>query len=812
MAKVKKFSLNGFRGVRKSLEVNLEPSKSLLLYGDNGSGKSSISDGFEWFYKDKVDHLSKEEIGTKGIDALRNIFLPVDKDAVVELRFTEPKYDAVKKLFYKKTKLTSECSPSSTDVTDVTEYLTQSLSENLFLRYKDLLRFILASKTDKLKELSQIIGFGEVTKIKAVLKKAASDLNRDFKQKNYEQQISQKQALLLEQLGQHITNDAQYFDAIKEVVAPLGITIEINNDKNIDEILELIKKPEDKNAILDQASYEKAIEALNNLKSHVKSAYVSYETYYIKYQAILGDIEKLNKISLENLLSEGLAILEKRLFDDGRCPLCLQSKDREALIDELKKRSEELTLIKKEKDEIEEEQKATISLLQSAIVEINTVLREKVVSKEAHSETKKTIELLNKALSTSLENLKKYSLKNRGEIPTSTDFLIFDEAILQKAVAVFTEEKTKISTQKKDDKKFTANSKITLARQAYKEIKELKVEAEKYQRQILSMELICNNFIKRQKDGLTAFLKAISKDINDLYLYMNEAEKVDEIELITLGDDENFEGITIQFKFHGEVVSSPDKYLSESHLNCLGICFFLSSVKAFNKINKFFILDDVISSFDINHRGRFAHLLKEKFSDYQILLFTHEKDWFDYVANMVKGANWLIKKTIWNFEDGASIEIPLITLKEHVEAKIAKSDTSGLGNMIRQYFERLLKEVCFSLEVKLKFLYNDRNEVRMVNELYSELKSKLNERKCDLAGNVIFERLQSSAFFGNITSHDNTFSENIEDLKMFYAHVKELESLCRCINCRKLISKKHYDDVNNQIRCSCGKLSYDWKK
>ncbi len=343
MVKVRNIALYGFRGVRKSLEINLESSKSLLLYGDNGTGKSSISDAFEWFYKDKVDHLNKEEIGIKGIDALRNIFLPVDKDAVVELKFTEPKYETSKKLFYKKAKLTSAYSPSSDDVT---RYLAQSLSENLFLRYRDLLRFILATKTDKLEELSQIIGFAEVTKIKTVLKRAASDLSRDFKQKNYEQQISQKQALIIEQLEQHITNDAQYFNAIKELVAPLGVTVEIKDEKNIDEILELIKKPEDKDAILDQASYEKAIEALNNLSGLIKSILATYEIFFGKYQAILNDIEKLNKISLENLLSEGLAVLEKRLFEDDRCPLCLQNKERESLIDELRKRSEELTLIR----------------------------------------------------------------------------------------------------------------------------------------------------------------------------------------------------------------------------------------------------------------------------------------------------------------------------------------------------------------------------------------------------------------------------------------------------------------------------------
>ncbi len=78
--------------------------------------------------------------------------------------------------------------------------------------------------------------------------------------------------------------------------------------------------------------------------------------------------------------------------------------------------------------------------MQSAVTEIDTALREKAISKEAHTETRKSIEQIKKALSTSLENLKKYTLKNQGEIPTPSDFIVYDKAILQKAISAFTEE------------------------------------------------------------------------------------------------------------------------------------------------------------------------------------------------------------------------------------------------------------------------------------------------------------------------------------------------------------------------------------
>ena len=85
MTKIKAISISGIRGIRELLPLDLN-TKSVLVYGDNGSGKSSLSDALEWFYFDQIDHLSGEEIGRrKGKDALRNIFIPDEEDSFVEI-------------------------------------------------------------------------------------------------------------------------------------------------------------------------------------------------------------------------------------------------------------------------------------------------------------------------------------------------------------------------------------------------------------------------------------------------------------------------------------------------------------------------------------------------------------------------------------------------------------------------------------------------------------------------------------------------------------------------------------------------------
>jgi hypothetical protein len=543
----------------------------------------------------------------------------------------------------------------------------------------------------------------------------------------------------------------------------------------------------------------------------VESIRSSYGSYYEKYRKIAADIDKFRKISLEKLLSEGLLLLEKGLFEEEKCPLCLQDKNRNELIDDLRERISELADFKKEKEELANEKGITQTFLQNTLSEIETLLKEKCLSIEENSGTKTEVEQLERTFSTALERLKQISLLERQELKEPEEFVRVDNSKLQKMVSDFRDKVQKISSQEKDDIRFSINRKLVLVRQAYTEIKSFKKESAIINQHMQSMELIYNEFVRKQKDALTSFLKAISKDINELYICMNRSERVDAIELVPLGEEDELVGITIQFKFHGNIVSPPDKYLSESHLNCLGICLFLSSVKAFNSKNTFFILDDVISSFDKAHRARFVSLLMEKFSDYQIFLFTHEHNWFEYVANTVKGKNWIITRIVWSDERGAELESPSFNLKVMIEDKIKKSDCSDLGNMVRRYLEKLLKETCFCLGAKVNFLYNDQNENRTSNELLSELRNTLKRRKSELKDHRVWDRLSQSVFIGHKASHDSGYSEDINDVKAFYDDALELEALFFCSKCSKYIATKYCDTVKHTIRCSCGSITYRWE-
>jgi hypothetical protein len=284
-----------------------------------------------------------------------------------------------------------------------------------------------------------------------------------------------------------------------------------------------------------------------------------------------------------------------------------------------------------------------------------------------------------------------------------------------------------------------------------------------------------------------------------------------------MGDEDELNGITISYNYNGKLVSPPQKYFSESHLNCFGISFFLASVQAFNKVNKFFVLDDVISSFDSAHRKRFADLLFAKFSDYQIILLTHEEDWFtNFVRPLAKKKGWLINEINWTETNGTHLKEEPKDLLERIEEGLASGNISDLGNPIRKYLESVLKEIALNTESKYAFQFNEANEHRMPNELLQGLRSQIKLNSKELQDKFdVFDRVEQSALLGNICSHDNPFNPSIHDLKAFWADVNELINLfyCQQESCtKKSVSMKYYDNVAKKIRCGCDGTKYDWKK
>jgi energy-coupling factor transporter ATP-binding protein EcfA2 len=641
--KIKDLTISGIRGVQSYLNIPLN-EKSILLYGENGSGKSSIADAVEWLYKNDVSHLTGKEINLQ--EAIRNSRLEKNINSEIAVTYNS-NLNISKKLFYKGNKLVSEISEGSE------QYINISKKENLLIRYYLLRDFVIQSESDKLKFLSDIIGFSEVTKTKEVLKKVFNSVKSEINETNFEKLINVQKETLIEKIGAVISQKDKFIEKINEVISPLKIDEVIKNVEDIDKILITIKKSSNEKQVILKNFLETTEKTLAVLKNEISLIDTEYKNFFEEYNKTSADTKSIMQTLLAKLLEKGSFVIEKKYHKDNTCPLCLQEKEPEELNAEIKQRLEEIKASTQLKASYEKAKQLVMSMSQERIKRIDIILNDPIISEPNNTKIKQELENLKAKFqdycnTTEKEILSGYTLpKPNILLITDKDFEIQTE--ISKKLAT-------INNDIKNDKTTEIYSNVSAAKDAFSKIKMFEKEKEKLEHQKKSLELVYNEFTKRQKEGLENFIKQFSSSINDFYQYMNPDEQFQEIRIITIGEEDELKGITIEYRYNNEWVAPLNKYFSEAHLNCFGIAFFLASVVAFNKENKFIILDDVISSFDTNHRIRFARLLFDKFKDYQIILLTHEAEWFNYVGSLAKKKAWLINTIKCDKNKGSHID------------------------------------------------------------------------------------------------------------------------------------------------------------
>ena len=807
--KLKEFKAKGLRGFKNELVLSLG-EKSTVIYGDNGTGKSSIADLIEWFYNNKVKHLSDNEVGRNGVDALRNTSLNDQDEGLLSIKFKDVNFDCEKKLYIKKSNVVAE---SSNCTNEFNSYLEASANEKLLIRYKELSDFIVATPEQRLTQLSSIIGFSQVTETKKLLTKIYNKLDKEIKSSGAETIIQNSQRTLISHLGQNIVNLAQFIEAINQLISSYGHAHLIHSIEDIPVLIEKLKTPVDDAKLKLINFFDQLKNSLILIEPVYDTVKKDYKSFANEYNALIDDVENLNNLRLTDLLASGEKILSIDTDSICECPLCLCSYKGTQLLHEVQKRLHSLNELKSKKHSIDAINKELKQRTNDEMQKLRVFAADPILKDEAFNSIKQDvigIGLDLKLISTELEKAV-FSEKISAEIfyVNSRNFALLQDSI-----------KNVLDSIKATLPKSTNTDLIVKLQESYNAYKEVVKQREllaviEVQRN--TFEALSSLFAKKQKDGLDLFFNQFSKNINEYYVFMNPGESVENIKLIPIESDDEIKGLTIQYEFYNNAVSPPHKYLSESHLNCLGLSFFLASVEAFNKVNKFFILDDVISSFDSNHRKRFLDLLAEKFNQYQIILLTHESQFFEYARVVAKSKGWQIDTFKYSKEKGTYLSESRPSLYERIIKKLNDGEVDKLGHDIRVYLEHSSKEIAQCIEAKVSFRYNEVNEERMAPELINSILSKITgsskgESGVLPAAKVVLTRTLSSNFIGNKDSHDNAFEASMGDCKAFWNDVMEIETLFRCGHCSTSINKKFYSVDSREIKCRCGKLKYSWQE
>ena len=151
-----KISLQAFRGACDAYEIKLDQGQSLLMYGENGTGKSTLADAIEWYFTGEIELLAKE-----GRDhAVRHLGASKTLPTLVQIGTNG--------------KLGGSCALKTPN-----EAAIEAASRETFLlRGRTIADFVDKSKGEKWSALQKLLGLGSIDELRTDLQKARTELKR----------------------------------------------------------------------------------------------------------------------------------------------------------------------------------------------------------------------------------------------------------------------------------------------------------------------------------------------------------------------------------------------------------------------------------------------------------------------------------------------------------------------------------------------------------------------------------------------------------------------------------------------------------
>lgn len=149
------------------------------------------------------------------------------------------------------------------------------------------------------------------------------------------------------------------------------------------------------------------------------------------------------------------------------------------------------------------------------------------------------------------------------------------------------------------------------------------------------------------REKVQSLLDTLQKPMNDIYREI-QGEKARPIRLELPGEDDTNQQrmqLVIDFADNRQGVA-PGGYLSDSQIHSVALALRLAAIKKFNGAAPVIALDDVVTSYDADHRRAIGALLAKMFTDCQIILATHDERFFNYLKDQLAEKDWQFTRII----------------------------------------------------------------------------------------------------------------------------------------------------------------------
>lgn len=580
--KLKQLVLTSFRGATHPVNIEFDPEKKVtLIFGENGTGKSSIVDAFSFLCEGKLGSL-EERSGAEN----KHITSISSKAAQLHVKLTTAKgvWEAA-------------LNGSAIEVKP-----PQGCPSVRILRRSKILSLIDRQPKERFDALREYIEVPGIDKSEKGLREVVKDTNDELTLQA--KAFTQAQAALggLWEKEGKLGGSA---DAWAKAEKAKDLTLLKNDVTEIDKILASIRDVEK-----TKLTWDKAVGDIAPAEAAYKKA-VAAQT--VEEQKVIGQ-----NASLLTLLKEAKDYVAATKSLEA-CPVCQKPVEADKLAAELQGR---------------------IAAMSSLATATNTTTTQKKLFDAAKSKLDAAQEAYLIALADlgGLIKASKLAAVTSAAIPTATTDTLTNDAlsiadklaVAPNLLAVLPCLKTALDKQKTEAQTSTAQQNaITLQLDTM-----LKKDSEqkgtggllvKLKRALEIVETARKKFV-------TSVLVEISGETERLYSTLHPNEEIGKIRLAL--DPNKIGSLHLRGTFHTEKDITPQSLFSESHLDTLGFCVFLALAKKYKDDDTIVILDDVMTSVDRDHLDRFIELLHDEEKHFsQFIVTTHYQPWRDRYRN-----------------------------------------------------------------------------------------------------------------------------------------------------------------------------------
>ena len=173
--------------------------------------------------------------------------------------------------------------------------------------------------------------------------------------------------------------------------------------------------------------------------------------------------------------------------------------------------------------------------------------------------------------------------------------------------------------------------------------------------------------------------------------------------------------IWLEVDYRGEALQHPHLFLNEARLSALGLAIYLAGrlalvQQATGIATKLLVLDDVLIGIDHSNRLPVLDVLHNRFADWQVVLLTHDKTWFDLARKHLPPTDWIYYE-IYEGDPGASAPMPVaFRVESELPRALLKKATlllpiycEAAANYARQAFELGMRIACEVIPIEMPF-------------------------------------------------------------------------------------------------------------